>query len=136
MCLADLGGVSRFHEVTMKTYLIASALVALSLAAGCSKGGGGPRPTAEARQTFQSRCAPCHGETGKGDGASASALNPKPRNFSDAAWQQGIKDDDIRKVIVKGGAAVGKSSMMPAAPDLESNTALVDGLVGVIRNMK
>lgn len=109
--------------------------VVLLTLAGCSKGGGsGAKATPEAQETFKSRCSPCHGESGKGDGPSAAALTPKPRNFGDSSWQSSASDEHIKKAILKGGAAVGKSPMMPAAPDLESNPALVEGLVGVIRS--
>lgn len=114
---------------------IAFVGVLLLLMAGCSKGGGSSaKATPEAQETFKSRCGPCHGESGKGDGPSATALNPRPRNFGDPSWQSSASDEHIKKTILKGGAAVGKSAMMPAAPDLESNPALVDGLVGVIRS--
>ena len=32
-------------------------------------------------------CTACHGETGKGDGPGAAALNPKPANWTSAAVQ-------------------------------------------------
>ena len=93
-------------------------------------------PTAEdAHDMFKTRCAPCHGEHGKGDGPGAAALNPKPRNYTDVAWQGKVKDEDIKKTILYGGAAVGKSPQMPANPDLEGKPEL-DGLVKVVRDFK
>ena len=86
-----------------------------------------------AQETFSARCAPCHGQSGKGDGPGAAALTPKPRDYTDATWQKSVTDDQLRQAIVKGGAGVGKSPMMPAAPDLESQPAVVDGLVKIIR---
>ena len=52
--------------------------------------------------------------------ACAAALNPKPRNYHDQAWQKSVTDDQIKKAITLGGAAVGKSPIMPASPDLSS----------------
>jgi hypothetical protein len=75
----------------------------------------------------------CHGETGKGDGAAAAALNPKPRNYTDAEWQKSVTDDQIKKTITGGGASVGKSPIMPAQPDLASKPEVLDGLVKIIR---
>ena len=75
-----------------------------------------------------------HGESGKGDGPGAAALTPKPRNYGDAAWQKSVKDDDIRKTIIMGGAAVGKSPMMPGSPDLDSRPETVSGLVAIVRS--
>lgn len=84
---------------------------------------------------FKTRCAPCHGEAGHGDGPGAAALNPKPRNYTDVAWQTKVSDEDIRKTILYGGAAVGKSPAMPANPDLEGKPEL-DELVKTVRSFK
>lgn len=90
---------------------------------------------ADATALFNSRCAPCHGEHGKGDGPGAVALSPKPRNYSDVAWQGKVTDEDIKKTILYGGAAVGKSPAMPANPDLDGKPEL-DGLVKKVRSFK
>ncbi|MFN0061591.1 MAG: c-type cytochrome [Myxococcaceae bacterium] len=73
---------------------------------------------AEAKQVFEQRCATCHGVSGKGDGAASAALNPKPRDFQDTAWQKSVTDAHIEKIIAEGGPAVGKSPLMPPNPDL------------------
>lgn len=91
---------------------------------------------AEAKQTFESLCSTCHGLSGHGDGPGAAALNPKPRSFNDATWQDSVTDDHIKKTIVYGGAAVGKSPMMVAQPQLKGNTAVLDGLVAIIRGFR
>lgn len=39
------------------------------------------------RTLYLSYCAPCHGNSGKGDGAAAAALNPKPANHTSSAIQ-------------------------------------------------
>lgn len=93
-------------------------------------------PAHEARNLFKTRCVVCHGEDGKGDGPGAAALNPKPRNYTDAAWQASVTDEQIHKTIVFGGAAVGKSPNMPGNPDLESKPAVVDELVKRVRSFK
>ncbi|MBL8732873.1 MAG: hypothetical protein JNN13_10935 [Planctomycetes bacterium] len=82
---------------------------------------------------FQSRCMPCHGMSGHGDGPGAAACEPKPRSFADVAWQDSVTDEQIQKAIVYGGAAVGKSAIMPAQPDLKGNKATLAGLVNVVR---
>jgi mono/diheme cytochrome c family protein len=38
---------------------------------------------------FQTNCALCHGNEGKGDGAAGAGLNPKPRNLVEGKWTQG-----------------------------------------------
>ena len=85
------------------------------------------------KEVYKSRCSPCHGDSGKGDGPGAAALTPKPRNYTDKAWQASVKDEDIKKTILYGGAAVGKSPAMPANPDLDGKPEL-DGLVKVVRD--
>lgn len=73
---------------------------------------------AQAKEIFATRCTPCHGPTGKGDGPASAGLTPKPRNLGDAEWQKSVTDDHIEKIISYGGAAVGKSAGMPPNPDL------------------
>jgi len=63
---------------------------------------------------FDQLCATCHGANGKGDGPASAALNPKPRNFADAALMSKKTDADLAKVIKNGGAANGLSPVMPA----------------------
>jgi len=132
-----------------KVVLIAAALV---LVAACKKPEGGTSesqaaPTAtsstaaaggeeEAKDLFKTRCVPCHGEQGKGNGPGAAALNPKPRNYTDATWQASVTDEQLKKTIVYGGAAVGKSPNMPANPDLDGKDAELNGLVAIIRGFK
>jgi mono/diheme cytochrome c family protein len=112
-----------------------AALTSLAVLVSCSDSQ--PAPTAispAARATFKTRCAPCHGETGHGDGPFAAKLDPKPPSFADAAWQKSATDEQIRKAIVFGGPAVGKGSGMPAVHELEGKPEL-DELIAIIRRM-
>lgn len=144
--------LSRFkaHPVVLGTLLFA--------AVACDKGDGRTTPTSveqnpaqaapaataaaaadakgEAQTMFRARCVVCHGEKGMGDGPGAAALNPKPRNYTDAAWQASVKDEQIKNVIMYGGAAAGKSPIMPASPDLQSRPEVVDELVKIVRGFK
>lgn len=69
---------------------------------------------AKGMEIFQANCAACHGPKGKGDGAAAAALDPKPRNLSDAEYMSTLSNEHLLKVITEGGASVGKSPMMAA----------------------
>jgi mono/diheme cytochrome c family protein len=89
----------------------------------------------EADKIFSGRCVTCHGPKGQGDGPGSAALVPKPRNFTDPAWQASVTDDHIMKIIQFGGAAVGKSPTMPGNPDLMSKPEVVQGLVAHIREL-
>jgi mono/diheme cytochrome c family protein len=90
---------------------------------------------AEAKTIFDSRCTTCHGAAGKGDGAAAAALNPKPRDLSSAEWQNSVTDEHIEKIIVSGGPAVGKSPLMPPNPDLAGKAAVVQELRKLVRGL-
>ncbi len=121
-----------------KTLIAAAALLS---AGGC---GGKKSPAGEVQATsgpdkradkvwFDS-CQSCHGAKGLGNGAAARNLNPKPRSLDDPAWQKRTTDDQIRRVITKGGAAVGLSPSMPATPTLIVDKPALKALVTKIRN--
>ncbi|MDQ3366295.1 MAG: cytochrome c, partial [Myxococcota bacterium] len=107
--------------------------------------GGGPAPgsvatggaaadASGAQRMFMTVCATCHGTDGTGNGPAAESLNPKPRNYRDPAWQASVTDAEIKKIIVEGGQANGKSPMMPANPHLKDQPEALDGLVTLIRS--
>ena len=86
-----------------------------------------------ARAIFKGRCSTCHGTTGRGDGIAAAAMRPPPRDYSDPAWQASVSDADLATIIVGGGSAVGRSTMMPANADLAGKPEVVAELVKIIR---
>jgi mono/diheme cytochrome c family protein len=101
---------------------------------GARRGPKGGNAAAEAQQYFMMVCATCHGPDGTGNTETGQALNPRPRNYTDPKWQASVTDDEIRTIILKGGAAVGKSAMMPAQQQqLGDKPEVVDGLVQIIR---
>ncbi len=133
----------RAREVLARLCLIAC----VSGAAACKRtpppeptenepSGTGQDPAAEATQIFATRCTPCHGPTGAGDGPASATLNPHPRNFHDGAWQASVTDGHIDQIIQFGGAAVGKSPAMPANPDLVGRDAVVAALRARVRSFR
>ncbi|HEY0481530.1 MAG TPA: c-type cytochrome [Kofleriaceae bacterium] len=87
----------------------------------------------QAEAMFTTVCAMCHGTDGTGNGPASASLNPKPRNYTDAAWQAGVSDAQLKDIILKGGAAVGKSAAMPGNPQLADHPEVLDGLVQIVR---
>ncbi len=87
------------------------------------------------QKLFAARCGVCHGPRGAGDGPGAAALDPKPRDLGDPTWGPSVTDEHIRKIIVEGGVAVGKSPAMPPAPDLKNDPTKLDALVGYVRSL-
>jgi mono/diheme cytochrome c family protein len=88
----------------------------------------------EAETLFRTRCAACHGTDGSGNGPGAAGLNPKPRNYTDRAWQRTVTDEQIQKAIVYGGVAIGKSPQMAANPDLQAKPGVVAALCEKVRS--
>ena len=91
---------------------------------------------ATAKELFANRCTPCHGPQGMGDGPASAGLTPKPRNFTDATWQGSVTDEHLEKIVLYGGAAVGKSPAMPPNPDLNGKEGVVKALRAHIRSLK
>jgi mono/diheme cytochrome c family protein len=94
----------RLKGVFVIAFLVFLSAPAMALAGGDAEKG---------KQVYSQYCATCHGPSGKGDGPAAAALNPKPRDFTDKSLMGSLTDEHLFKVIQRGGAAVGKSSMMP-----------------------
>jgi caa(3)-type oxidase subunit IV len=69
---------------------------------------------------FSTVCATCHGTGGQGDGPGAAALDPKPADFTDPAFWAERPDEELITAIREGGAAVGRSPLMPAWGSLYS----------------
>ncbi len=84
------------------------------------------------KKTYETYCVACHGIDGKADGPGAVALNPRPRNLTDKAWQAKVDDAHIHKVIKEGGAAVGLSATMTAWGGA-INDAEIDNVVKYVR---
>jgi mono/diheme cytochrome c family protein len=96
---------------------------------------GGAMAQAEAAKVFEQRCTTCHGPQGAGDGPASAGLTPRPRNFQDPEWQKSVTDEHIDQIIQYGGAAVGRSPMMPANPDLSSKPEVVTALRQHVREL-
>lgn len=67
----------------------------------------------QGKKLYGQFCATCHGQSGKGDGPGAAALNPKPRDHTDKEYMSKMSDEEMMKVIKNGGVSVGKSPLMP-----------------------
>ncbi|MBM4053593.1 MAG: hypothetical protein FJ264_02745 [Planctomycetes bacterium] len=67
-----------------------------------------------AKASFEYYCSPCHGKEGDGRGTFYTIdLNPKPRNFKDAAYMATRSEADLTQSITGGAASVGKSNLCP-----------------------
>ena len=89
----------------------------------------------EANKIFLARCALCHGVNGAANGPKSEELKPLPRNFQDPDWQSSVTDAYIERIIVEGGAAVGKNAVMPPNPDLADKPEVVAALRAHVRRL-
>ncbi len=65
------------------------------------------------RALFATHCATCHGDGGRGDGASASGFATRPSDLSDGRLMNGLPDEFLESVIAHGGPAQGLAPTMP-----------------------
>ena len=63
----------------------------------------------QGKRLFAQYCATCHGDDGHGDGQNASNLNPAPPDLTTSRRDPAL----VRRVIVEGSAAVGRSPLSP-----------------------
>ena len=63
---------------------------------------------------FAVNCARCHGVKGDGKGPDSSMLGVKEMpDLTSPLYHESVSSDDIKAIIEKGGAPLGKSPMMP-----------------------
>lgn len=93
----------------------------------------GPGNVEAGKQLYQMRCTPCHGPDGKANTPTAQALNPKPRDHTDGAYMNKLSNEHFFKILKQGGAAVGKSPIMPPQADL--NDQQIQDLIAFVRTL-
>ena len=99
-------------------FVIGLLLVLLVASFGSAQVKGDPKA---GKAKYDANCVGCHGATGKGDGAAAAALSPKPQDHTDGKVMNALSDKYLFDIIKDGGAAVKKAAFMPA-----SNKKLTD----------
>jgi mono/diheme cytochrome c family protein len=87
-----------------------SALLGLGRPAA-AQAPGPDRPPGQA--LYLQHCAVCHGESGRGDGASAAGFATKPADLTDGRLLNPLPDEFFANVIRHGGPAEGLSPNMP-----------------------
>lgn len=110
--------VRNITAYTIKTAVIsvASALLIFSSPLEVQAGSGGDH-AGEGKKLYDTYCAICHGEQGKGDGVNSVEMDPVPRDFTDSGKEKYMAKrsvEEIYEAISGGGSAIDKSSLMPA----------------------
>lgn len=114
---------------------VTTTLVLALFASACSGDGTTPESRKRARAVWNERCVNCHGPTGMGDGPNAKNLAVAPRRLNDPFWQRSVTDEHLATVIVGGGQAVGKSTLMAPNQDLKDEPEVVHALVQIVRDL-
>ena len=99
-------------------FVLALLLVSVAPSLGLAQVKGDPKA---GKAKYDANCIGCHGATGKGDGAAAAALNPKPQDHTNGKVMNALSDKYLFDIIKDGGAAMKKAPFMPA-----SNKKLTD----------
>ncbi len=86
------------------------------------------------KMKYNANCIGCHGASGKGDGAAAAALNPKPGDHTDGKVMNALSDQYLFDIIKNGGAAMKKAPFMPASGKKLSDQEIWD-VVAYIRTL-
>ncbi len=89
-------------------------------------------PAADAKANWDTLCAKCHGEDGKGQTKMGQKLGVK--DFTDAKVQAEIKDDAAFKTIKEGKKDADGKTLMKAFDTLSDEE--VKGLVAFVRGLK
>jgi cytochrome c6 len=86
---------------------------------------------ADVKENWEKSCAKCHGEDGKGDTKMGKKLEIK--DFTDAKYQESLKDDAMLKAI-KEGVKDGDKTRMKAVEGLSDEE--MKALVAYVRKFK
>ena len=87
-----------------------------------------------ASEVYNQLCSSCHGMDGAAATPGAMALNPKPRNFTDKAWQASVDDNRIYTVLKQGGGAVGLSATMVSFAGVLDTDEKLNAMVKYVRS--
>ncbi|MEJ2091998.1 MAG: cytochrome c [Syntrophobacterales bacterium] len=93
--------------------MLASSLVVFFLALILIFTWGSTVRAANGKVVFDTRCAACHGATGKGDGPGAAIFKTKPQDFASPAFWKGNADQKIHQAVTMGYGQMGKMDLSP-----------------------
>jgi mono/diheme cytochrome c family protein len=85
----------------------------------------------EGKKLYRAHCAVCHGKSGTGDGPAGRVLATPPYNLT---WSV-AKDDYLRQIISKGGAAMERSGDMPAW-GTTLNPTQIDSVIVYVKTLR
>jgi mono/diheme cytochrome c family protein len=91
-----------------------------------------PTHAAEAKEAWATHCAACHGKDGKGQTKAGRMAGTKDQ--TDAAYQEGLKDDKMFAAVKDGLKEGGKEKMKPFKEKLTDDE--IKALIAYVRSFK
>lgn len=101
---------------------------------GLALAGAATLGAATAAENWENHCSSCHGEDGKAQTKQGKKL--KIRDYTDAAVQAELKDDEMIKAVLEGVKENGKERMKAFKEELENPEQEAKDLVAFIRKFK
>lgn len=102
----------------------------LAMLAGLAPLGAQAQVLARGAEVFKGHCMQCHGSSGGGDGPLAARYDPRPSNLRASTRTE----EYMMQIVTLGGAALGRSSVMPewglelSGPEILAVVEYVSGL--------
>lgn len=101
---------------------------------GLALAGAATLGAATVQENWENHCASCHGEDGKAQTKQGKKL--KIRDYTDAAVQAELKDEEMIKAVLEGVKENGKERMKAFKEELENPEQEAKDLVAFIRKFK
>jgi mono/diheme cytochrome c family protein len=108
--------------------LIAMALAAVALGAGCTGGDAGPAIPVEPAAIYAQMCARCHGIDGRGDPELKKTM--PVRDFHDPAFQARATVDELVRVMMAGKGQMPAFAQNLSMPKMQAMAGYIRRLGG------
>ena len=92
------------------------------------------RDAGSGKKVYATHCATCHGESGKGDGPSATGFATKPFDLTNGRLLNALPDEFLVAIVRDGGPAHGLAPTMPPFNRTLSKSQ-IDEVVGYTRSL-
>ena len=106
--------------------MLAAIALVLSLASSADAG-----DAKKGKIAYNSRCAFCHGGSGKGDGPAAAQLKPPPTNLTTQAFWRDATPEAVKTVIENGKQGTSMTSFKASL-----NAEQIDDIITYLQTLK
>jgi mono/diheme cytochrome c family protein len=92
------------------------------------------RDTESGKKVYATHCATCHGDSGKGDGPSATGFDTKPFDLTNGHLLNTLPDEFLTDITRDGGPAYGLAPTMPPF-NRTLSTSQIEQVVAYVRSL-